>query len=229
MNHFQHIKGNVAGVLACVLLLPCLAWSSDIGVFAEAAYSDSEIAVYIYTDTKSSELVSFGVNLGYDPGDLEVVAATKNESIWHFRGSTQDYPSLEPDITVPGEAVLIGGYHDTNMPASGVTGSRKLIGIVTFNRLTGNIPVFSLGLARSGDFDNFVDVTGNVIEQTAGAVVFDVTVKERGDANQDGYITNTDFFVIRSLMVQGEFSCFGDCNGDDVITNADFFCVRNKM
>lgn len=129
-------------LLAAIQLTPVTALA-DVNVFAEGAYTASELVVYIYADTTvntASVLRSAGVKLTYDDSLLTVVAAEKNEDVWSL--GNESY--MEPDTETAGEAVIILGKLDTEAPTEGVSGNRVLLGKVSFTH-TG-LTSFTLGL-----------------------------------------------------------------------------------
>jgi hypothetical protein len=71
------------------------------------------------------------------------------------------------------------------------------------------------------------------VNATSGApldgTTFNTIVAERGDANQDGAITNVDMGLTRNIILSSGYSIFADVNGDGMITNVDMGLVRNKI
>ena len=201
----------------------------DVSVYAEGAYSDTELVLYIYADiTESEPILSFGVRVEY-PSTLEYSAATKNTAAWYFGAGTSEYSYMDPENDETG-VVIIGGKLNTNNPTEGVGGDRVLLGTVTFTHdgVT-DFSEVSVTYGRgdgTGDYKNFVDVDGDVVD---GSVSFSAKIRERGDANGDNDISSADMFTIRSKMESQEYSVWADCNGDSDISSADLFCVRNKM
>ena len=231
-------RGLVWGLGALMVIMGAFlasnAIAAEVDVYAEGAYTDSDLVVYIYADIPDP-ILSYGVKVGFDTGDLEVVSAEKNDAVWYFGSGTTTYEYMEPEIdNTAGTVVIIGGKLDTEAPTAGVSGDRILLGKVTFNRLSSNTPSITLDFARDGDFANFVKPTDPptvLDDQTTPeeGVGFTVTVVQRGDADADGFLTNSDFFKIRAYMQDNMYCVFADCDGDGFITNSDFFCVRNKM
>lgn len=222
-----------------------------VDVYAEGAYTDTDLVVYIYADIGPSEtpLRSAGVKLTYETSELQNPSAVKNETEWYL--GNESY--MEPEVGTPGEVVFILGKLNTDYPGDGVpdpsraNGDRVLLGTVTFERKGPAISVLGLEYGKLGDWDddkgeytfkNFVDTAQNVLDDPNGGVVFDhpdfspgdvpVVVKRRGDANGDEYITRADMGAIRSL-IGGAYKCFADCNNDGYITRADMGCVRGLL
>jgi hypothetical protein len=216
----------IIGLLVFVVsaLIPVNSLAADVDVYLEGAYTESDLAVYIYADINSStELRSAGVKLTYETAALTVNTAEKNESDW-FLGS-ESY--MDPDTSTAGEVVIILGKLDTGDATAGVSGDRVLLGKVTFSR-TGSTMPFSPTLSidygkrgPEGKYMNFVATDGTELDDTG--VAFDsITIKERGDANGDGTITGADRGAVKYFMVNGGVAHpWMDCNDDGTITGAD--------
>jgi len=232
------IAGMVSMAVVAVSNLTALA--ADVDVYAEGAYTDTKLDVYLYADMNADPLVSAGVQLTYDPAKLTLTSAVKNETDWYFGTPGAPYAYQEPQDT--GNAVIfLGGKLDTGTPAAGVSGTRKLIGTATFTRTEGVPPgstpeayfgaSLGLGIIRTPPevFANFVTTTNMVLDSAADGVSFAVMIRERGDANADGVITNSDYFTAKTLITTGMYRVYADCNADGVITNSDFFCIKSLM
>jgi hypothetical protein len=209
--------------------------AADVDVFAEAAYTETDLEVCIYANINAANLISFGVLVTYDPAALTVNTATdktnKNELLWYFGDGGPDYPYMNPDTSTAGEVVVIGGKLDESAPTEGVGGQKVLLGKVRFNRENSNIPFstpIGLALGRGGDYSNFVDTAG-LVKDGSGVSFAPVTLYQRGDANLDNSLTNSDIFAISSALGADEYSCIADCNDDGVLTNSDIFCVSSKL
>ncbi|MBT8341204.1 MAG: hypothetical protein HKP58_03065 [Desulfatitalea sp.] len=214
------------------LICLCSAAHADVGVYAEGAYTDTNLVVYIYADISgSTELRSAGVKLTYSSAELSIASAEKNEADW-FLG-TQAY--MDPQISTPGQVVIILGKIDTADLSAGVSGERVLLGKVIFNR-TGSSTDFGLGLdygkrGVGGSYKNFVDTANPATVLDDVAVGFgSLTVVERGDANADGSIDISDVSEIRK-MVFNEIpkTCYADCNADGDVNISDVTCIRDKV
>ena len=210
------------------------AGGTPVSVYAESAYTDSDLAVYVYADIPSPmALISMGIKVNYDSTKLTVGSMEKNEGVWYFGTSSHKYPYVDPEDT-GNSVIILGGKLDTSNPTAGVTGNRVLLGKIVFNRSESGDPGsnpedyfgISVELGKGGTYANFVDTDGNELDD---GVTFSAIVRERGDANIDHVITNLDMFKVKDLIIQDTYSVFADCNDDGVITNLDMFCVKDKI
>lgn len=217
-----------------LLAAPGVSSGADVDVYGEGAYTASDLVLYIYADINSGPILSFGVSVQY-PSGLTFAGATKNGAVWFFGDGSAEHPYMDPQNTppsgaTPGSVVIIGGKLDTSAPTAGVTGDRVLLGTVTFNHSgVTDFSGVSLTYAHgdgTGTYKNFVGTDGSV--KDGGGVGFAMKIRERGDANMDGIITNLDMFATRNLL-GGDYVVFADCNADGVLTNLDMFCVRGKL
>ena len=222
------------GLLAVFLLVAGQALAEDVDVYAEGAYTDSDLAVYIYADINTTDILSFGVKLNYDNSKLEVASAQKNEDIWYMGDGSTNYSYVDPDVSTPGEVVILGGKLDTSAPTAGVAAGqqRVLLGTVTFNRLDSATPTspqeayfgISLTLGKASPYVNFASTAGDSLDSNVG---FSAIVRERGDANADGMITGADRSAVRYFLVHGgDQHPWMDCNADGIITGADRSCIK---
>jgi hypothetical protein len=229
------------------------ALAADVNVYAEGAYTDTNLVVYIYADITGDPLVSAGVKLSYDKTKFYPVdpatdpagsapTATKNETDWYF-GTTAGtkYPYQDPQINTDlGEVVFINGKIDESEPTDGVTGTRKLIGKAIFTRTDSADPGTSpetyfgssleLGVTRTdgGEFANFV-TTGEAVLDNSG-VSYTVKIRQRGDANADGLINIQDITAVKYYTQHGgPLYPWIDCNGDGVVNVQDMTCVKYEM
>lgn len=225
------------GVAFLVLLLSSTA-TAEVSVYAEGAYTDTDLVVYIYADvpTTGSPLVSYGIKLTYDVAQVGSPVVNKNDAVWFFGSSTSPLPTpnAEPDISIPGEVVIVGGKIDELVPTEGVSGPRQLIADVTFARFnTSAPPVIGLELGRDGSYVNFVQVNGTLLDENGlpntGLAIGATAVYQRGDANKDSFLNFADMSRIRAMMEDGEYSIWADCNDDGFINFADMSCVRSNM
>ena len=203
--------------------------ASALDVYAEGAYTDTDLHVYIYADIDGAPLVSFGVKLTYS-SNLTPVSAEKNETVWYMGDGTVagNKPYMDPDTSAAGEIVFIGGKLDTADATAGVAGTRVLLGKAVFSRTDANPVSVSLSLGRdNGTYKNFVSNDKSIRDDDP--INFSQTVVERGDANADSVITFADMSKIRAIMNEGIYVVYSDCNDDGVITFADMSCVRSKM
>jgi len=223
----------IIGLLVFVAsaLIPVNSFAADVDVYAEGAYTESDLVVYIYADINGPNILSAGVKLTYDTSELTVTSAEKNESVW-FLGS-ESY--MDPDISTPGEVVIICGKLDTADPTAGVSGERVLVGEVRFDRTESSMPLsptLSVDYGKrgpEGKYINFVATDGTVLDDTSVAFG-SITIRERGDANGDGTITGADRGAVKYFMVNGGVEYpWMDCNDDGSITGADRGCIKYKM
>jgi hypothetical protein len=220
-----------------VFAMPGLALA-QVSVYAEGAYTATDLAVYIYADINpSNPLCSFGVALNYDENKLNVTSAKINEKVWYF-GSPPPNNIACPNCvsTTSGKIIFLGPRLDTsNPPASttaGVKGSRVLLAKATFSREPGKDANFGVLLSLGKDhppFDNFVTSNTPTVVLDNPSLFATVTIRERGDANADGVITNSDMFKVKDLIQSNIYKCFADCNNDEVLTNSDMFCIKGKI
>ncbi len=227
----------MAAVLAGCLLLMASAASAATNVYAEGAYDDSVLVVYVYADiTEDAPLVSQCIKVTYNPSRLHMDSADKNEAVWYFGNGRADYKYKDPEDT--GNAVVVlGGKLDTNNPTAGVHGDRVLLAKINFTRLEAGAPDdplapenyfdVSLSLGKDGKFSNFVDVDGNI--QDGSGLFTDITIREFGDANGDGSISATDYLVVRDNISAAEFPPYIDCNKDGSVSATDYLCIRDKI
>lgn len=238
-------RGLVAGVvsMAVVAASSLTALAANVDVYAEGAYTDTKLDVYIYADVNAEPLVSAGVRLNYDNTKLTFVSAEKNETDWYFGapGATHEYQN--PQNT--GDAVVfLGGKLDTAAPGAGVSGTRKLIGKATFNRTENSSPGLTseahfgadlgLGIVRTPPdvFANFVTTSGAVLDTAADGVSYAVMIRERGDANANGSITVSDMTTVKNAVyANAPLKCVpaADCNASESITVSDMTCIKNKV
>jgi len=242
------VRGKSKCVVAGVLSIAVVAASSltvlaaDVDVYAEGAYTDTNLVVYIYVDMNAAPLVSAGVQLTYDSSKLELSSAVKNQTDWYFGTSAAPYAYQEP-LDTGSAVVFLGGKLDTATPEAGVTGERKLIGKATFARSESAAPgtspetyfgsALGLGITRPAPdvFANFVTNAGAVLDTAANGVSYAIIIRERGDANADGNVTPADMVAVKNAYyANASLLCrpAADCNADENITPADMVCIKNK-
>ena len=241
------MKRRLFAVMACVL--GCCLFASQgmaattVDVYAEGAYTDTDLAVYIYADINTTDpsdpaLISFGVKLTYLDTELTVTSAEKNEAVWYMGDGVTNEPYMDPEIATVGEVVIIGGKLDTAAPLAGVSGTRVLLGKVFFDRVGSTMPFDpTLGLTYGrmttdttpvlGSYKNFVATDGTVMDGTSTAIGTDSTY-ERGDANADGSINVLDLRTLREV-IGTDAPCWTDCNGDGTINVLDIRCLRESI
>lgn len=230
-NRFKIHLSVVLAVCLGLALTPLPGYSADVDVYAEGAYTDTDLVLYIYADINPGPILSFGVKVNYPTG-LAFVSATKNEAVWYFGNGTAEYPYMNPEIGPEGGVIIIGGKLNTNDADEGVTGNRVLLGTVTFTH--GGVTDFSgVNLtyahgsgAPTDSFKNFVGTDGAV--KDGGGVSFAVEIHERGDANGDGKFDVNDFLALKTFSGSSVFPCWADCNDDKRIDVNDFLCLKTK-
>jgi len=238
MKRFSSLSSKVLMGFLCVFFLFAGVASAGVTVYAEGAYTATDLVVYIYADITAPNLCSYGVKLSY-PAGLTAVSAEKNGTVWYFTGETY----MDPEFTTdpgPGEIVFIGGKLDTSAPLAGVVGDRVLLGKATFTRTESSMPftgVVSITYGRgdgTSDFKNFVAVDGTVMD---GSVVFDhptysvpAKIVELGDVNASGFLSSIDFSLLRSMLRNGDdFLVFADMNGSGFLSSIDLSLLRSKL
>ncbi|PID40323.1 MAG: hypothetical protein CR984_03775 [Proteobacteria bacterium] len=228
INRFTAKLAFVVLLAIGMAFVPMAAYSADVDVYAEGAYTDTDLVIYLYADINAEPILSFGVKVDY-PAGLTLTGATKNEAVWYFGDGTTNEPYMDPEDDGSG-VVIIGGKLDTADPVAGVTGTRVLLGTVEFSH--SNVTDFSgvtISYGRgdgTGDYKNFVGTDGAV--KDGAGVGFAIEIRKNGDATGDGYVTSADMFKIRSDL-GGAYTIWSDCNMDGYVTSADMFCVRGKL
>ncbi|WP_321494691.1 dockerin type I domain-containing protein [uncultured Desulfobacter sp.] len=229
------ISNKALFFLSMILLFPAYA-SAGVSVYAEGAYTDENLVVYIYADISDDPLLSYGVKLVYPPADFGSPVVVKNTTAWYFGDPDNPYPApnAEPDVSTAGEVIIVGGKLDSTDPLEGVSGDRVFLAKVTFTRLTNNAPGAELYLGKGTPYANFVQVDGTNLDTTLAGQdksepIGQVTIFKLGDANGDGYITSSDMFTVRGTILTGLYKCYMDCNQDGYITSSDMFCIKGKI
>jgi hypothetical protein len=223
-----HLIISLAALLLCVALVQPAA--ADVDVYAEGAYTDSELALYIYADIDPA-ILSFGVRVDYPTG-LTVTSATKNDDVWYFGEQSPGYGYMDPEDDGNG-VVIIGGKLDTDEPTAGVVGERILLGTITFSH-TGLTDFSGITLTYgrgdgTGDYKNFVgtDTAGTIYDNVG--VTFAIEIHERGDANGDGVIDIRDLRTLRQSIGVATSPVWVDCNSDGVVDIRDVRCLRQNI
>ena len=233
------IKKKTCVILSVLLLFvfSVPAWA-DVTLHTEGAYTETDLAIYIYADISGDAILSAGVKLTYSQAELTLTSAVKNEEVWYMGDGSSNEAYMDPDTSVAGEVVIICGKLDSNEghALDGVSGDRVLLGIVRFNRNESSMPPstpgfgISLGLGKPHpNFDNFVETDGDVRDDDAG-IFGAITIRERGDANADGRINALDAGTVRDIFLgSGSYVCYADCNDDGNINALDAGCIRDKF
>jgi hypothetical protein len=146
--------------------------AAAVTVYGNATSTGPTIEVDLYANIVNDALLSFGVKLNYSPTDLYVVSASKNTNVWYMAASGIEYNYIDPDASVPGQVVILGGKLDGSHPLAGVAGTNMPLGRVVFGRRSRNSPTFSLAIGRSASFANFVTTNGINLDTLAGGVAF---------------------------------------------------------
>ncbi|WDN88420.1 hypothetical protein BuS5_01388 [Desulfosarcina sp. BuS5] len=231
-------------VILFSMLIAAHSTLAGVNVFAEGAYTDDDLAIYIYANTNVEGLTvlrSAGVKLTYNASQLAAVSADKNEAVWSLGG--EEY--MNPETSTPGEVVIILGKLDPDDTSAGVSGERVLLGVVKFNRISGQFdpenPELNLTYGKRGteipgsnpteySFKNFVDTDANVLDDTAVSFTPVTEIYERGDANADGSINISDVTEIRKMVFnQIPKTCYADCNNDGDVNISDVTSIRDKV
>lgn len=224
---------KVSSCAAFLVFFISISVSADVNLYAEGAYTETELDVYIYADITAPGVVSYGVKLTYPESELVLVDVLKNNTDWYFGNSEEPLstPHADPDISTPGEVVVIGGKIDETAPMEGVYGTRILLAVVTFNRMDSSLPYspdIKLDLGRGGTFVNFVQEDGIVLDSSI--IPFPAEIRQRGDVNGDGSINVTDLNSLKMVMFgQLPAKCYTDCNGDGQVNVTDLNCMKNLM
>jgi hypothetical protein len=231
-NRFKIHLAIVFAVFLGFAFTPLPGYSAEVDVYAEGAYSSTNLVLYIYADIDPGPILSFGVKVNYPPS-LTFVSATKNEAVWYFGDATTKYPYMNPEISPEGGVVIIGGKLDTGAPEAGVDGARVLLGTVTFTH-AGVTDFSSVDLTYAhgdgtGTFSNFVGTNG-VVKDVSNVDFIGATIAERGDANADGFINSTDAqWVSQIFFGRRPWSILADCNGDGSVNSTDAQCISQRF
>lgn len=175
MKGCLEIFRSIAALIIILVLvtLSCVkALAATVDVYGEGEYTQDNIILSVYADINSENLISYGVKVIYNPDELSVVKAEKNESVWYFGNESIKHPYVDPDTSTPGEVVIIGGKLNIDAPTAGVSGKKVLLGKVNFNRKTDSLPTIALSLGKSNNYKNFVTTSNSVLDDLSGAVNF---------------------------------------------------------
>ena len=190
MTSYSWLKGRLP---TCIMLVVCLAFipgsvlAADVDVYAEGAYTDSDLVVYIYADINAGPILSFGVKVNYPAGlTFDPSNSSQNKAEWYFGESSPGYDYMPPEDDGTG-VVLIGGKLDTDAPIEGVEGSRKLLGILTFTHsgfpfghpINDPAPI-SVELGRVSPYENFVGTGGALLDGSTGFTSVIIARRGRG-------------------------------------------------
>jgi hypothetical protein len=182
-----HMKKTLTSAVLClVALLSASPVPAAVQVYGEAASTGPNIGVKVYADITGATIVSHSFKLFYDAGQLQVLGAHRNEAVWYFHDGISVLPQSPPVTTPAGEVLFVSGYMDARNPHTGVTGNRVLLGTVEFARNGSATPGFNLTIGRAGQFANFVNIDGAVLEAQVGQVVMQSVTPNPDDQDLDG-------------------------------------------
>ncbi len=245
--NLSEFKKVIATVFLCAAI-PVCAFGADVDVFAEGAINETELIVYVYADVNVTNLLSYGVTLNYDPSELTVaevlkdpdsIPYTDNGTKWYLGDSSAVYRNNpEPDVSVAGEVVIIGGKIDPAAPTQGVEqGTRVFLGMVRFEPSDALIPAdptlflsYAIGDGTSS-YKNFVRLDNDVPQVLDGDNVYfgSVDVFQLGDADGNGAISPSDVNAVKFNMGNTEAPCYMDCDANGSITPSDINCIKSKI
>jgi hypothetical protein len=171
---------------AAALWLPLPAAQATVVVYGEASSTGELVSVRLLADITSTPLLSFSLRLLYDSAALAVNEATKNESVWYLSDGKTRYPYLDPDLSIPGQILIIGGRMDGLDQIRGIIGKQVLLGSAVFRRLNSTTPRFKLNLGRASPFANFASPEGKALELISGEVTLGEISPNLEDMDLDG-------------------------------------------
>jgi hypothetical protein len=219
------------------VIIPALSFAA-VALTAECAY-DNDLAkavCVIYANSGADTLISGGVGLEYDTNELTLQSAQKNEDEWFFGDGTPEgnFPYMDPeDVELAGskKAVLtVVGKLNESAPTEGIAGDRIEI-VRTEFAIVGSSKApydLTLGLAREGNYENFVSVNGDLLDD--GITQLDVLQAEAGDANANGQVDAVDAQIVSGIFFGTEDDrIFADCNLDGKIDAVDAQCISEKF
>lgn len=228
------VKKTLAGLSMGLFLLSGAvnAIAEDLAVEGYFTTDGPAVKAEIYANINDSHpVLSYGVKLNYDPSQMTVVSATKNEAVWYMGDGTEagNKNYMNPDTGTAGKVIIVGGKLDTSAPLAGVTGRRVLLGKVLFSRSsTSYKPVLSLDYAKAEPYSNFVGTDGGQLDNSS-SIEMSIEVKELGDANQSGSITPADINAVKANISSASYHVFMDCNCDGKLSPADINCIKLKI
>lgn len=221
-------------LVVCLASMPCSVFGANVSVYAEGAYTDTDLKLYIYADISEGPILSFGVKVAY-PSSLSFANATKNDSVWYFGNGSSEYDYMNPEVN-DSNVVIIGGKLDTSNPTAGVQGERVLLGTVTFSHsgvtdFSDVSVTYGRGTgAESDTFKNFVDVGGEVLDGSSAVNFQAPIIAQQGDANADGNVNSIDAQYVREIFFKHKpWTILADCNGDEEVNSTDAQCIREKF
>jgi hypothetical protein len=232
--------------LILLLLFTSVCAHADVTVYAEGAYTETDLVVYIYADVETNPILSYGVKLTYPStltlssgitGDDDNDGVIKNTDDWYFGDSSPglDTPNANPITTTSGEVVIVGGKLRTGAPEEGVVGSRSLLAKVYFTH--SGVTDFSgveLYLGKADPYANFVQVNGDPLDGNLAASAADpigmVAVYKRGDADKNGTVDAMDLIYVNNTMIPVDaFTCYADGDRNDTVDPMDLLWINENM
>ncbi len=144
-------------------------------VYGQGTYTDEYLELSLFADIDTTPLVSYGIKISYDTDDLSSdpgsISAVKNSAAWYFGRASNRYPTpnADPDVSTPGAVVIVGGKCDIDNPTAGVIGNGILLATITFTRLGSSLPAMALFLGKGGDYANFVQTDGLILDASLRA------------------------------------------------------------
>ena len=253
----------IAGALACAACLlpaPQAFGQTSVTVYGEGQYNDTELTVSLYADISSDSgaatdnLISAGLSLHFDPSQLQVATADKDESVWYMgdpTGTTYGYFQPVDHVTVYTDqngkqmayVPIMCGKLDTRAghPLDGVAPGAKIpLGHVTFSYPAGSaMPATPATLTikhvkpnGDGSFKSFVTVGKVVLDDIAGAVNYSMVALTRepapcpGDINGDNRVNLIDFSFLRRYWGKTGPDIPADLNQDGQVNIRDFNVLR---
>ncbi len=215
------MKYSLSGLMSAAVITGSAftASAADVTLSLDGAYTDSQMVVSIYANidaTDGDPLVSGGVKLIYNTGELTSPIAAKNDSVWYFGDGTvagnHDY--VDPDTSTAGEVVfLLGRIDSTETDQAGVSGPDVLLGTVTFTRNTSVVPVAdpatlfgleaSLGRDRTvhANYVNFASKAGVDLDSsipTSVSATYTAPCVLVGDIDANGIVDSIDYNLFRT-------------------------------
>lgn len=201
----------VLAVGVTAMLRPGLEAEGAVTVYGEATSSGEILTVELFADITDEAIVSFSLQLTYDPAVVEAIAAWKDEAVWYFWDGTAIVHYVDPDLSVPGVVVLYGGKLDHADPLVGVIGVRIPLGAAVFRRWNDEDPSFGIAPGPGSDYAGYVGVRRTVFDDLGGGVSFHGVEPDPGDLDLDGL---EDDWETLFLNDPSQYSYHHDPDGD---------------
>ncbi len=175
----------LAGFILGLMLLP-LAWlparAARVTINSDAAATETLLVVMLYADIDAGDgdsLLSSGVGLHYNPGELLNPSVQQNQNLWFIGDQQRHFPYNGVDTATTGNITcILGRFAYDESPQQGVAGERVLLATITFSRATTTRPIpdpatlFQLTTALGRDpelypdYVNFATRNGRRLDQT---------------------------------------------------------------